>query len=233
MSEPKDGWDKVDVVAKVLIPVVVVLVASMYTKQQKAMDDSQKTADRIVTLSKSLTSPNPQEQQFAIALLRDEKKKHPADVPDEVIAIAVPALVTLHATAPSDLASQAKQLAIDLSANSELANTVQKAVARIPARIYFHIRDESMRQEASEDAKRLQAKLGDDFIVPGIERVSNGPSKTELRYFRESDKDESGHIVAALKDSGVDGVTLHYVHGYESSTGIRPRHYELWYAPSK
>src|SRR5205823_3983339 len=97
-------------------------------------------------------------------------------------------------------------------------------------RVYVHIREETQRPQAIDDAKRIQTKLGADYILPGIQRVEKGPSATELRYFRPSEEKEAHAIAQALKDSGIDA-KVQYITGYEQSTGIRPRHFELWYGP--
>ena len=205
MREPKDWWDKTDIVAKVLVPVVVATLGATYTWQQHLKDDSQKSTDRGITLGKSLSRDNPREQQFAMVMLRNEKEKYPANVPNDLLAVALPPLLRLAATAPTqDVAANAKQLAIDLSANTNVADSVKKSVERTPARIYFHIRDEAQRATADADARQLQSRLGDDFVVPGVERVASGPGRTELRYFRMIDEPEAIRIDEVLKEIGVE-----------------------------
>ena len=191
----------------------------------------QKSRDRVIALGESLSSGDPSTQRFAIAMLRLEKEKHPNEVPDEILALALPELINLAASAPSaSVASEAKDLAIELTAETTIAESVESSVEDSPARVYFHIRDESQRQQAIDDARRLEARLGEDFVMPGVERVSAGPAATELRYFRPAERAEATTIVAALNDCGVADLSLRYTAGYE--TRLRLRHYELWYAPT-
>lgn len=92
-------------------------------------------------------------------------------------------------------------------------------------RIYFHIRDESQRTEAKKIADQVEATVHVD--VPGIQRLDAGPSSTELRYFRSAEAQEANEISVAISSMGLKVITK-YIPGFESSTNIRPRHYELW-----
>lgn len=100
------------------------------------------------------------------------------------------------------------------------------SVATAAPRIYLHIRDEMQRPGAS----RVAELLSGSFTVPGIERLDRGPSTTELRYFRTHERDEAEEIGALIRGQGVPMV-VRYVPGYEASTRLRPRHYEVWFAP--
>jgi hypothetical protein len=92
-------------------------------------------------------------------------------------------------------------------------------------RVYFHIRDENQRAQA----KRLSGELerSASVVVPSVQRVDVGPSATELRYFKRVEEQEARQIASALSSLGLK-VETKYVEGFESSTKIRPRHYELW-----
>ena len=69
------------------------------------------------------------------------------------------------------------------------------------------------------------------FIVPGIERLRTGPTTgTEVRFFRNTEGDEANRIVTLLQELEVPDVQAKYIPGYEKSTKIRPRHYEIWFA---
>ncbi len=102
----------------------------------------------------------------------------------------------------------------------------QMSLAReIPPRVYFHIREESQRDPARAVADFLARYA---YTVPGIQKVAQGPAKTELRYFRRTEKEEAESIVVVLKELGIPA-EIRYFPGYEGSTSIRPRHYELWF----
>lgn len=92
-------------------------------------------------------------------------------------------------------------------------------------RIYFHIRDDSQRTKAKQLASEIALRA--NVVVPGIQRLDIGPSVSELRYFKGTEEQEAKQISEILSSLGLN-VGTKYVLGYESSTNIRPRHYELW-----
>jgi hypothetical protein len=63
--------------------------------------------------------------------------------------------------------------------------------------------------------------------VPGVELRANTPLKTEVRYFMPSERAEAEGLAAAIRIYWPDTITK-FVAGFENSTAIRPRHYELW-----
>lgn len=118
-----------------------------------------------------------------------------------------------------------------------LARTATAAVleadpeaAEILPRVYIHIRSEEQRPPAATLGEALE-RAG--FVVPGIERLADiGPSQSELRYFHDTEREvtDAERAAAVL---GAAGLALEpkLVPGFEDSTEIRPRHYELWLAP--
>jgi hypothetical protein len=101
-------------------------------------------------------------------------------------------------------------------------------VARTIARVFIHIRDKSQHASARRIATLLQ-KQG--FIVPGVEiLVDRGPTTTQVRYFRRDEADEARRIVKILLEAGVRDASESLVAGYENSTGVKPRQYEIWFA---
>jgi hypothetical protein len=105
------------------------------------------------------------------------------------------------------------------------------AVGELQARVYFHIREPAQRAEAL----RLKAdfeRRSPDVAVPGIQLLGVGPTQgSELRYFRDLDRPEAERIAQALRDAGAQELAAKKVAGYENSTQIRPRHFELWLKP--
>ncbi|WP_306552848.1 hypothetical protein [Acidovorax sp.] len=97
---------------------------------------------------------------------------------------------------------------------------------QLQARVYIHVGTNTQRSHAEETATTLRA---DSVVVPGIELRPNSPKRNELRYFRASEKAEAEGLAAAIRATWPD-TEAKYVPGYESSTAMRPRHYELWIA---
>jgi hypothetical protein len=106
--------------------------------------------------------------------------------------------------------------------------------ADVTPRVYIHIRKALQRESAAALGDSLAAATG--VNVPGVQLVSSGPNRSELRYFSALDRDEATAIADALK-ARVPDVQASYVSGYEDSALIRPHHYELWlselWSPSK
>jgi len=101
------------------------------------------------------------------------------------------------------------------------------AKARFLPRVYIHIRSDEDREWARAVAERLKA-MG--YVVPGIERlVDTGPRMSQLRYFRNTEKEEAVKIIDVLDQIGVR-LNLEYIRGYEESDKIRPGHFEIWFA---
>jgi hypothetical protein len=96
----------------------------------------------------------------------------------------------------------------------------------IKPRVYFHIRDDNQRAAATQMQARLQTA---GYIVPGIQKLDVGPAVSELRYFKAGDQADAQTIAAAL---AVPNLVVKRIPGYETSTQIRPHHFELWLAPA-
>lgn len=107
--------------------------------------------------------------------------------------------------------------------------------APLRPRVYVHIRDNAQRAQAELISQRLQATdLGDGqrAEVPGIERLDLGPQRqSELRYFRDAEAGEARRIADVLTGAGVRDLAVRKVPGFENSTRVRQRQYELWLAP--
>jgi len=94
----------------------------------------------------------------------------------------------------------------------------------IVPRVYFHIRSEEQRDKAKQLGDELSSALS--VAVPGVQRVTSGPEKNELRYFDSANVEEARSIATVLSQES--GLTVQPVllSGYEGL--VRPRHYELW-----
>jgi hypothetical protein len=104
---------------------------------------------------------------------------------------------------------------------------------RRSVRVYIHIRNDMPQLRAK--AIQVKGRLEEESInVPGIERVSNVPLNTELRYFRAGEADEVKRILGYLEELDIHNTQEKLVKGYENSAIIRPYHFELWFgAPKK
>lgn len=96
--------------------------------------------------------------------------------------------------------------------------------SRILPRVYIQVTREDQRDRAMAIAEALVAS---DVLVPPIEVKEKGPSTSQLRYFKRGEREEAEHLASVIRGLQPDTVGQ-YVPGYEASTAIRPRHYELW-----
>lgn len=97
---------------------------------------------------------------------------------------------------------------------------------QITPRVYFHIRSKEQRSKATQLGSVLSSILS--VAVPGVQLVSSGPDRTELRYFSSANSEEAQAIATVLAQQSGLSIQSVLIPGYEGSTLIRPRHYELW-----
>ncbi|MES2671798.1 MAG: hypothetical protein V4673_15445 [Pseudomonadota bacterium] len=116
-------------------------------------------------------------------------------------------------------------LASNLAAvNQPLAPSAEVYSGPSP-RVYFHIDSEPQRCAAG---KLRDALAGfEKASVPGIQLVETNLGNNELRYFKISEKAQAEKIAEKITALGL-AVDAKYIRGHETSTKIRPRHYELW-----
>jgi hypothetical protein len=101
---------------------------------------------------------------------------------------------------------------------------------KLPPRVYIHIRDNQQRDIATQIKKGLQNA---GYVVPGIQLVSDTQVGNQLRYFRDEDQADAYNIINSLGDLKLANVVAVRVKGYEKSTLIRSRHFELWFGGQK
>jgi len=95
-------------------------------------------------------------------------------------------------------------------------------------RIFLQIRDGRQRHAAGKIQEMLAAN---NYLVPGIEALANGPSATEVRYFRNNEADQAQKIADLLLKEKIPGVSTKYIAGFENSKSIPTGQFEIWFAP--
>ncbi len=91
--------------------------------------------------------------------------------------------------------------------------------------VYLQFADAAQQAEV----ERLRGQLAQaGYKAPKAERVSQVPSRTELRYFRPGDANDAQALAANLQRWGFDGVMARYVPGYAESA--QRQQFELWLA---
>lgn len=118
--------------------------------------------------------------------------------------------------------------------NTRAADSIKQRAAqqfeaeRITPRVYLHIVAEHQRS-AARAVQRVLEDAG--FVVPGIERVTAGPRRSELRFFSSAEADGADRIRGLVADAGPTLVVRDLSARYASSASIRPGHYEIWFGP--
>jgi len=110
--------------------------------------------------------------------------------------------------------------------NPSVARAVD--LTKLAPRVYIQINDENQR----DIAKRIQQELSSQqYIVPGIEKVSAGKGENQIRFFHDDREEEkqAERVASVILGLGL-GVTAQpkFFRSYEHSPNIRPNHYELW-----
>lgn len=229
-TRTRDLWDKIDIIAKIMTPVVLFTFGTLYNMHQTKITEAQKASDRVAALVKSLSSQNVEERKTALALLNYEKSKHPGAVPDDLLTNILPALVQLAKTEKNaDVAEAAEKLATAVVANVEpgLETAVQRQVAESTGRIFMHILDEAQRSDVRRIAGQFENK---GYYVPVSEKVSAVPSVTEVRFFHREDAQEAADLVTLLQNLGVAEAKLNDQSGSKSASRVRKRTFEIWFS---
>lgn len=228
-----------DLVAKIIVPIAILVAGSWLTEQQKQGEiEDQMFKTSFDSVSK-LASQNPKERLFVVKVLNNyaKVKTLPREIPPVLIYIA-------QNDQDREVAQEAAQAAKSfIEANREStvkskpgAKTVPKDeldgietnLKNIPTIIYIHVLYKSQAQY--DAAQQIVNKLRDqNYSVPEIRWVDNAPTKTQLRYFhRDDEKDVKNNVIPNLDKLGLKAVTSEYMPGYEKSIPIK-KQYELWY----
>ncbi|MDX2042799.1 MAG: hypothetical protein SF097_16390 [Acidobacteriota bacterium] len=229
-TRTRDLWDKIDILAKIMTPVVLFTFGTLYNMHQTRINEAQKASDRVATLVKSLSSPNIEERKTALALLNYEKSKHPGAVPDDLLTNILPALVQLaKSEKDADVAKTAEKLANDVVANVEpgLVTAVQNQVAENPGRIFTHIVDEGQRSDARRIAGRFEDK---GYYVPVSEKVAVVPAVTEVRFFHSEEAQEAAELATMLQSLGVAEAKVSDHSRSKNASRVRKRTFEIWFS---
>jgi hypothetical protein len=138
--------------------------------------------------------------------------------------------------AKTEIIAQARNLS---TAASPLPTSSPPAGAVSGPRVYIHVADKTQYDAVARALELgLEARrVGDaPIVVPGIEVVKAAPSRSVLRCFQPAEcKGEGEALVKAINVLlRTPTVALEDVSArYGGSTSIRPRHYELWFAPGE
>jgi hypothetical protein len=199
-------------------------------EKQKELEKARYNASLVIVLLPHLASPENKQNQLAIAVTHYLKDK--GELPGELESVLAEIVRggNLSSTSPSDQEKiNAAAAVLDLPQKSELEN--RPDLTSLPPRVYMQIATQTQREMAQSIQTRLRAS---GFLVPGIENVegkATSPSQTEVRFYRDEDRNEASQVIRILKEAGLQpkGDPQKVPGG---GKGTRPRHYEVWISKS-
>ena len=128
--------------------------------------------------------------------------------------------------------SEKELMAAAAQAQQSVQAGSQVSGQKLRARAYLQIGD--VRDRPYVESIAAQLRLA-NFIVPGIEYVAAAATlrRTNVRYYKKSDRLEAERLVAVLLKAGVSAIERvpQYLSQYENSNSVRPNHLEVWFAP--
>jgi flagellar motility protein MotE (MotC chaperone) len=205
----------------------VLVVTLIYTglKIRAAQRVLEQTADRLSTTKQELQTTESKlnrikEERANVEKALDSKKKE---------LLALEAKLRVFQNAQLAIGSSSSCGKIAQAAFKSAVESSPKTALILP-RVYEQIANESQRLRAKVVADKLSAR---GYIVPGIEYVgAKAPRETQVRYFKDFEQEQTkkdvADILGTLAAAGVQATAVP-IKGYETSTKIRQRHYELWF----
>ncbi|EJN20201.1 hypothetical protein PMI35_05505 [Pseudomonas sp. GM78] len=231
MSEKKDIWDLVSIMAGViggvLIPTALFYASHSISESEKNNAILQSRAANMMGLIQHLSSSNEKERIIASEVALSMSKNN--QLPSELVP-------TIARFAAHDKNSEVAQVSTQTLINAAKQDSPSQGIAQdafkgVKPRVYFHIPNDTLKKTAANISKQLQKKSFDngfEVVVPGID-VRKGPRTNELRFFKDSERNEAMKIQDELKALGVSTKLVDFSSTYENSSNIRPLHFELWY----
>ncbi|MEI7457377.1 MAG: hypothetical protein WCK93_11710 [Nitrosomonadales bacterium] len=99
--------------------------------------------------------------------------------------------------------------------------------------LWIHIRNSNqieLAQDISQKLSQAKSQLWNIEQKP-IQKVDDGPLKSQLRYFKREDRPQAQKLLATLRKS-IPKTELCDMSGkFEQAGWVKPGHYELWLSP--
>ncbi len=136
-------------------------------------------------------------------------------------------------SAPSITRDNVKALRLALDSATDVLDNDAPSTQQLPARIYIHVADASQKALLERAVTGLAKRT---WVVPAIEVRMGPPVQSVLRCFKA--KECAGEALRVLSSANalLDQPKLvleDLSKRYEQSSGVRQRHYEIWFAPGE
>jgi hypothetical protein len=117
--------------------------------------------------------------------------------------------------------------------SEQVANQLFSVIGGSIARLFIQYPDaaqtdcvEALRVSISEKESN-----GQSIVVPRIQLIQHPPDKLQLRFLKQTDKNEAADLAMTLKSIlGVDVPLVDKSATYETRADVKPRTFELWFA---
>lgn len=205
-------------IASIVIPLTIAGMGWYYTRWQQNVAD-------LKTMIDLVTESDKDKRKYGIAMFEYLLKN--GKVPVEFVYAQ---LTYANSATDKDLLTLF-ELAIQNAGqeNPEVLDTYKEALARLPSRIFFHVRDEKERQclnnalNGMKDVDRARLTIAGTFMVGGYENKTN-----ELRYLMESDAEKAASVAQMLIALGVPATVKDLSDWGKTARFVRPNTFELW-----
>lgn len=209
-TQRKSWLDVLAALTPLILGLLVTGVGALFTQ---VYNYRQLELNRLTALDKLRplpTSEKPADREFAYA---------------SFIALGYEELALKMISLKQDGAGRAAALDISNSGAPAARATASELLASIPAQVYLHIGDESVRPLS--DA--VSAALSEAGLQPmGTENIAGKagtPNQTQVRFFNEADRATAETIASLLRAQGVSGAIAADV----ASLKGRPGTLEVWF----
>ncbi|MFL6256558.1 MAG: KGGVGR-motif variant AAA ATPase [Pyrinomonadaceae bacterium] len=104
--------------------------------------------------------------------------------------------------------------------------TPTPAYSDLPPRVYIQFQQGTSNKKALDVADVLKKF---QYVVARVQPVSEVPNTTQVRYYRYEDGGGADNLVSVLKGLGINNAQPRYIPGFENSSSVRPKHFEVWF----
>lgn len=215
----------VDILFKITLAVIAAYTSYEFARQKQQNDDIKLVTEMIFS-----DKPSQAIAGYALAAFYQKSGRLPLDL---FASLSAGGSVTPNPQVRDVANAGAAQAA---QASPAVRRDLTQAIELLPARVYFHIRQEADRAAAAALETRLEqrgAAIPDRaVIVPGIQLLGQGPGASELRCFRPAECAGDGKLILDFfARAGVAMALKDLSAAYQDSTSIRRNHFEVWFAP--
>jgi hypothetical protein len=122
---------------------------------------------------------------------------------------------------------------IEGAANATISLSQPQSIAATSVRLWVHVRSSAQIVIGNKIIARITSGSPSSLLIERkpIQLVSQGPSQTQLRFFKSADEAVAQDIAKRLKPMIGDVDIQDFSERYKTVDWIKPGHLELWLSP--